>query len=426
VWKNITTKVDRRRALVWGMALLLAVLVLVIAGLLYERHQLLREGAQSEESPQSPEGVSEEYSESVALYGEALEAVGEDYVDQEEIDLKEQTYDAIKGMLDSLGDERHTRFLTPEEMDRDKKVIYREISTGVRLEDGSGEVVVLGLVGGSPAEKAGVEPGDVLLAVDGESVQGRNIIEATDKLKGPEKSTVNLTLLRDGQVREFSMRRTELEVPAASWYLIPETDVAYLRLALFSENSAKEFEDIIAEAQEGGAQRFVLDLRDNRGGRVRQAEKIAARFLPARSVIYSERDGHGEEREVTVPKDNEPLSAPLVVMVNEESKSAAEIVAGALRDNERAEVIGETTNGAGTVLDEYPLSDGSGLLLAVAEWLTPKGDSIRGSGIEPDVEEGLEEGQIPRTPDEIRGLSREEVFAEDAQLERAFEVLQRG
>ena len=285
--------------------------------------------------------------------------------------------------------------------------------------------MVMAPMDGSPADKAGMESGDVIVAVDGESVKEEDTEEIGRRIRGPEGTTVDLTVLRDDEEElEFSVERAELEVPVASWNLIPGTDVAHLRLASFSENSAEKLKGTVAAAQEAGAQSLVLDLRSNPGGLVEQAEEVAAQFLPAESPIYIRKDAEGEE-ETTVPEGNEPVYAPLVVLVDGGSSSSAEIVAGALRDNGRAEVIGETTFGTGTVLDEYLLSDGSAMLLAVAEWLTPNRDSIRGSGIEPDIEVELEEDQEPRTPDETKDLTREEIFAEDAQLERAFEILRK-
>ena len=425
--KGVITKVNWRYVLILGMAFLLVVPVL--AAYLYERSEnerLRSESAQSE-SAQSTDDLSEEDRESVTLYAEALKAVREDYVDQGSINSKEQTYSAIKGMLGSLGDERHTRFLTPEEVEKTRKALSNtQVETGVRLENRGDEVAVLTLISGSPAEEAGIESGDILTAVNGQSVRGEDITAVTERLRGPEGSLVGLTVLRNGEEHEFSIQRVELEVPAASWNLVPGTGVAHLRLALFSENSAAELAQAITEAQEAGARGFVLDFRENTGGKVDQAEKIVAQFLPAGSPIYIRKDAEGNEEETRVPNDNEALDAPLVVLVNGKSASAAEIVAGALQDNERAEVVGETTFGTGTVLDDFVLSDGSAILLAIAEWLTPDGDPIRESGIEPDVEAGLDQGQKPRTPDELRGLSEEKIFGEDAQLERAFEVLQRG
>ncbi len=154
-----------------------------------------------------------------------------------------------------------------------------------------------------------------------------------------------------------------------------------------------------------------------------EAERVVTRFLPAGSVIYIQKDADGKEEERLVHEGNEPLNAPLVVLVDEVSASSAEIVAGALKDNDRAKVVGETTFGAGTVVYEYPLSDGSAVKLATDEWLTPDRASIQGSGIAPDVEVKPEEGQGAPTPAEGEDLSREEVFAKDAQLWHAFEAL---
>ncbi len=396
------------------MAFVFVALVLMLASYLYGRSE-------------SPAGVSAENRESVALYVEALETVEKDYVGQEAIDPKKQTYGAIEGMLKTLGDEGHTRFLSPEEIEQSRQGLSSKyVGVGIKLDNKDGEVVVTSPLDGSPAEEAGIESGDVLVSVDGESVKDEDIKDIADKVRGPEGSKVELTMLRDEEERDFNVERTELEVSAASWNLIPGTDVARLRLASFSENSADKLAEATAEARAAGAERFVLDLRDNAGGLVGQADDIASQFLPAGSSIFIRKNADSEEEVTYVPDNNEPLDAPLVVLVNKGSASSTEIVAGALRDNERARVVGETTFGTGTVLDEYTLSDGSAILLGIAEWLTPNGDFIRGSGIEPDVEVSLKEGQEPRTPEKTRDLSKEEVFKEDAQLERAYEVLQEG
>ena len=410
MWKDTTNKLDRRVAIVKVLALLVVMLTLMLAAYLYGRSQ-------------SPAGISAENREGVVLYAEALKVVEDDYVGQEQIDPQEQTYGAIEGMLDSLGDEGHTRFLGPEEAEKSREALSSTyVGIGIRLDERDGEAVVMAPADGSPAKEVGIESGDVIVAVDGESVKEEDLEEIGGRIRGPEGSVVDLTVLRDEEELEFSVERAELEVPVASWNLIPGTGVVHLRLATFSENSAEKLKGAVTAAQEAGAQSFVLDLRSNPGGLVEQAEEVAAQFLPAGSPIYVRRDAEGEE-ETTVPEENDPLDSPLVVLVDEGSSSSAEIVAGALRDNGRAEVVGETTFGTGTVLEEYNLSDGSAVLLAVAEWLTPNGDSIRGSGIEPNIEVELEDNQEPRTPDETKDLTREQIFAEDAQLEHAFEIL---
>jgi len=394
------------------MALVLVMLALMLAAFLYGRSQ-------------SPAGLPEQDRESVALFAEALNTVREDYVDREDVDASEQTYGAIRGMIDSLGDEGHTRFLTPEEAEKSREAVSSTyVGIGIRLQNKDEEVVIASSMDGSPAKEAGIESGDVLIAVNGESVKPDEFEEIGDRVRGPEGTSVDLAVIRDEDEREFTVERAELEVPTSSWSIIPGTDIAHLRLSSFSENSASKLEGAISEAREAGAERFIFDLRENPGGLVSQAAEVAAQFLPAGDVVYIRRDADGNEEETTVPEDNEPLDAPLVVLVNEGSSSSAEIVAGAMRDNGRAEVVGETTFGTGTVLDEFTLSDGSAILLGIAEWLTPSGDSIRGSGIELDIEVELEEEQEPRTPDETEGLTQEEIFEEDAQLERAFEVLQ--
>jgi carboxyl-terminal processing protease len=412
MWKSTAKEHGRRRTVVWVLALVVLLVATALGSYLYGRSQ-------------SPATLGEEDRDSLALYAQALDIVRDDYVDQEAVDPEKQTYAAIEGMLDSLGDEGHTRFLTPEEREQNHEGLSGTyVGIGVQLEDKEDEVLVAAPIEGSPAEEAGIESGDVVVAVDGESVRGEDISEVVQKVKGPEGSQVRLTVLRDGEERVFDLERAVIEVPVVSWARIPDTDVALVRLASFTNDSAKEVRGAFQEAQAAGARRFILDLRDNPGGRLDQAVEIAGDFLKTGSVVYIRQEASGEREKIEVEDGAERIEAPLAVLVNEGSASSSEILAGALRDNDRAKVIGETTFGTGTVLSEYTLKDGSAILLGVAEWLTPDGDFIRETGIVPDVKVTLDEDAEPLAPSEVRDLSKEEIRKRDPQLGRALDELQ--
>jgi carboxyl-terminal processing protease len=413
VWESTAKGRDRRRTAAWALAFVMLLIATAYGAYAYGRSQ-------------SPAALGEKDRESLALYAEALDTVRDDYVDREALDPKKQTYGAIEGMLDTLGDEGHTRFLTPEEREENSKSLSGTyVGIGVTLESEDEEIVVASPIGGSPADEAGVESGDVVVAVDGESVRGEDLSEVVEMVKGPEGTKVELTVLRDGEERVFDLRRAEIERPVASWALIPGSDVAHVSLTSFSDDSAEKLGQAFEEARAAGARRFILDLRNNPGGRLDQAVEIAGDFLQPGSVVYVRENASGEREKVYVEGGGaQPADAPMVVLVNEETASSAEILAGALRDNDRATVIGETTFGTGTVLSEFVLRDGSAILLGVAEWLTPDGDFIRETGIVPDEKVSLGEDAEPLTPGEARDLSREEILARDAQLRRAFEELQ--
>jgi carboxyl-terminal processing protease len=379
---------------------------------------------------QSPAALTEEDSESVALYAEALDTVREDYVDQGAIDPEKQTRGAIRGMLDTLGDEGHTRFLTPEEREQNEEGLSGTyVGIGIEVEAEEDEVVVVAPIEGSPADRAGIRAGDVLVSVDGKSVRGAELSEVVRRIRGPaetEGTRVAVTVRRKGEERSFSVERAEIKSQAVSWAMIGDTDVAHVSLSSFSNDSAEELREAFERARSAGARRFVLDLRNNPGGRLDQAVEMAGYFLEPGSVVYLRKEAEGgrEEIEVSADGDAGSIDAPLAVLVNEGSASSSEILAGALRDNDRATVIGETTFGTGTVLAEFVLRDGSSILLGVAEWLTPDGDFIRETGIEPDVVVELDRGTEPLAPREVRGLSRDEALKKDAQLRRALEDLQ--
>ena len=411
VWKDTKTRRDRRNAVVRVLALVVVLLATALGAYMVGRSQ-------------SPATLNEKDRESLALYAEALDTVRNNYVDQKNIDAKKETYGAIEGMLETLGDDGHTRFLTPEEREQnDQSLSGTYVGIGVQLEEKNGEVVVAAPIDGSPAEKAGISSDDVLLAVDGKSVRGDEVPEVVEKVKGPKGTSVELTVRHDGERRTYDLQRAEIDSPVASWALIPGTDVGLVLLSSFSDDSAQELQNAFEEAKAAGARRFILDLRNNPGGRLDQAVEMAGYFLEPESVVYIRKDASGEREEITVEGDPESTEAPLAVLVDGGSASSAEILAGALRDNDRAPVVGETTFGTGTVLSEFVLKDGSSILLGVAEWLTPDGDFIRNTGISPDVRVPLSEGTEPLTPDDVSGLSRQEILEKDAQLRTAYEKL---
>jgi len=371
---------------------------------------------------QSIAGLEGRDRESLQLYAEALDTVRDDYVGKENLDPEKQTYGAIEGMLDSLGDEGHTRFQTAKEAENNRAGLSgKYIGVGIQLSDEKEGIVVASPVEGSPAEEAGIESGDVLVAVDGKEVGEKKAAEIVDEVKGEKGTMVELTVRRDGKERDFEMQRAEIKSPVASWYLIPDSETAHVRLTSFSNDSYDELSRVLDEARAGGAKRFILDVRDNPGGRLDQAEKISSEFLETDKVIYIREDADGDREKIRVEDGPETIKAPLVVLVNEGSASSSEILAGALRDNDRAEVIGKTTFGTGTVLSEFTLSDGSSILLGVAQWLTPDGDFIRESGIDPDIEVKLGKDSDPVTPNEAKDMSADEILDGDAQLRRAFE-----
>ncbi|MGH3146399.1 MAG: S41 family peptidase, partial [Rubrobacter sp.] len=266
---------------------------------------------------QSPAALGQEDRESLALYAEALDTVRDDYVDQGAIDSEKQTYGAIEGMLDTLGDEGHTRFLTPEEREQNEEGLSGTyVGIGIEVEAENDAVVVVAPIEGSPADKAGIRAGDVLVSVDGESVQGDDLSEVVRKIRGPEGTEgtrVNVTVRRGQEERQFSVERAEIKSQAVSWALIPDTDVALVSLSSFSDDSADELREAFEEARTAGAGRFVLDLRNNPGGRLDQAVEMAGYFLEPGNVVYVRKEASGEREEIEVDDAEETgtIEAPV-------------------------------------------------------------------------------------------------------------------
>lgn len=360
-----------------------------------------------------PSGApSEEVAEIFRPFWEAWNIVAERYVDPEAVDPQAMTYGAIRGMLDVLGDVGHTRFLTPEERQLEQTGLAGEFA-GIGAEvaqDDDGRIVIIAPLEGSPAEAAGIQAGDVIVRINGEPTENMDLTEAILKVRGEPGTEVTLTVIHPGQTEltEITITREEIEIPGASWTMLPG-NVAYIRLNQFSANLHDELVRILEEAEQQNAERYLIDVRNNPGGLVDQVVAVTSEFLPE-GIVFIQRSRGGQREEFRVRGGAMVPDAPMVVLSNEGSASAAEIFAGALKDQGRATVVGETTFGTGTVLNTFALSDGSALLLGVAEWLTPNGHLIKGNGIEPDMQVALPPEVQPFSPRRAEGLTQEELL----------------
>jgi carboxyl-terminal processing protease len=330
-------------------------------------------------------------------------------------------------MLDSLGDAGHTRFLSAEDARRWEESIEASFEgIGAYIDVRDGQTIIVAPIKGSPAEEAGIRAGDIILKVDGEDTAGWTVEELATRVRGPEGTTVVLTVihLSERAPVDIEVERDEIEIPSVSWTMLPD-DVAFVRLNSFSQRSAAEMEEALTEAQDEGARALVLDLRNNPGGLVNEALDIAGQFLPEGTTVLLEENRSGERTPSRVTNEGVAQDIPMVVLVNFNTASASEIVSGALQDEERATVVGVTTVGTGTVLSPYQLEGGARLLLGTAQWLTPDGRLIRNQGIKPDIEVLLPAGVFPLSPSEAEDFSRQELQdSEDEQLLEALEVLE--
>jgi carboxyl-terminal processing protease len=364
--------------------------------------------------------------EGFGLFWEAWDLVNDRFVQPERADPTAMTHGAIAGMLESLGDDGHTRFLTPDERKRwDEQLAGNFVGIGVQISVRDGRPVVVAPIPGSPAEAAGILAGDIILAVDGVDTLGLTLDKLGTAMRGPSGSQVVLTVRQpDAETpRQVSVERREIEVPSVAWTMLPGSQVALVRLSQFADGTHDELTTALRAARAAGARGLILDLRDNPGGLLHEAIGVASEFLAGGTIVQvQQRDG---SRTVEADQDGAGGAAtdlPLAVLINEASASSAEIVSGALKENGRAPLLGERTFGTGTVLSTYGLSDGSAVLLGTALWLTPDGHAIKGNGITPTHFVSLPAGATPLLPGEAGALSSDALAAsEDRQLVRALE-----
>ena len=312
---------------------------------------------------------------------------------------------ALKGMVSTLGD-KHSTYLGGD--------LYKDFSAqmsgtyagiGVYIASTDEGILIAGVMEGSPAEEAGLQRGDILVSIDGTSVEGYQLEDVSKNIRGPVDTSVDLVVRRDGEEQSFTVQRRQIHVPTVAGKMVDGTDVGYIRVAVFSDGTADDFTKEFTKLREQGMNKLILDLRDNPGGIVEQAVGVASNFVPPNSTIVSYTEQDGKVDQYTAQGTDDPI--PIVVLVNENSASASEIVAGAVHDMKLGPIVGVKTYGKGTVQGVFPVDSASAVKVTVAKYRTTNGREIDGVGIEPDV-------VVPLTPSD----------PEDSQFEKALEIIQ--
>jgi carboxyl-terminal processing protease len=360
------------------------------------------------------------------VFWEAWRLVQDHYVDQSAATPVNLTHGAVSGMLDALGDTGHSRFLSSADRQAEESELNGQFEgIGIEVEVRDDRVTVVSPLDGSPAQKAGILPGDAIDKVNGQDVSHASLDQVSQLIRGPRGSSVQLAVLRPGasELLNFTMTREEVVVPDVTWATVPGEHIAHIRISSFGQNTDSQLRSALANARQAGDTRFVLDLRNDPGGLLDQAVQVTSEFVQSGNVLL-EQDRSGHRDPVAVRGGGVALGDPLVVLINHGTASAAEIVAGALQDDHRASIIGEQTFGTGTVLNEFGLSDGSAILLGVREWLTPNGRSIRNNGITPDHVVAEPTTVTPVVPTAERSLSPDQLKAtQDLQLFAAVDAV---
>lgn len=299
-----------------------------------------------------------------------------------EIDENKVLDETIKGYVNGLGDE-YSEYLTVEDWEEFQTVaLGNYVGIGIYMStDKNDNVVVVEPIKESPAEKVGIKAGDVIVGVNDESVIGAGSEYVSNKIKGEEGTKVKVTIERNGEYLDFDIERKAIKVYHVETEML-ENNIGYISLATFDEGCAEEFKKEYLELKNKGAKKIIVDLRNNTGGLVEEALSLLDLFLPKNTTTLVTVDSKGN-KDYSKTKDPQLITEDVVVLVNEYSASASEIVAGALKDHERAQVVGTKTYGKGVIQSVFMLEDGSALKLTVEEYFTPKEVKINKVGIEP-------------------------------------------
>ncbi|MBI4840480.1 MAG: S41 family peptidase [candidate division NC10 bacterium] len=322
--------------------------------------------------------------EKLKVFTEILSLVQSNYVD--EVKSRELIYGAVKGMLETL--DPHSAFMPPEtfrEMQVETQGIFGGLGIEITVEDRT--LTVVAPIEGTPADRAGIQPGDRIIKIEGQPTKDMTLMDAVRKLRGPKGSKVTITILREGSLEplDVTLVREVIEVKSVRSKELGD-GIYYVRVSSFQERTSKDLERVLEQAQKAGSTALVLDLRNDPGGLLNQAVTVTDMFLDkGQLIVYTQGRIKNQDLRFTAEHSNGFPRWPMVVLVNGGSASASEIVAGALQDWKRAVILGTKTFGKGSVQTVIPLSDGSGLRLTTAKYFTPRGRSIHGTGIMPDI-----------------------------------------
>ncbi len=415
------TRQSGGRPSAWLSGVLLAILMvlLFIGGVMFDRVAL-----RGFVFGRNAEGFNE------ALLEEARGIIQNHYVDQDAASTARLQDGALAGMVEILGDTGHSRFMTPVMVEEQRNSMAGEFEgIGAYVEMRDGFVTIVSPIDNSPAQAMGVRPGYIVLEVDGQDMTGLTLQEVISHIVGPAGTEVTITFFdpEKGENVTLTIKRARIELQNVTWAMLPGTTIAQARISGFSRGVGEDLAAAIDAAEAQGATGIIFDLRNNPGGLLDEAVAVAGEFLPAKSVVVLRQDAQGQVREERVADDAQPTTLPVVVLVNQGSASASEIVSGALQDAGRGLLVGETTFGTGTVLNEFSLSDGSAILLATEQWLTPDGRVIWRQGIVPDEPVALDGPVQLIVPETARDMTPEQLAAtNDQQVLRALELLSGG
>ena len=354
-------------------------------------------------------GESGEITSEISKYKSLIDKYFLGEVDEEK--LKEG---AIKGYIEGLNDP-YTEYISKEDMqDYMADTIGNFVGIGIYMvkDTEADRIMVLSPIKGSPAEKAGILPGDLIISVDGVEYKAEDMSVAANKIKGESGTTVKLEILRGTETKTFELKRENIKVNPVEGKVL-ENKIGYIEFSSFDEGTAQEFKTKFEELQKQGIKSLIIDLRNNGGGIVDEALEIADYILDKDDVILYEVDKNNEEK-IEKSKNAPIINMPIVILTNENTASSSEILAGALKDHGKAKIVGTKTYGKGVIQQLLTLPDGSGLKITSEEYLTPNRTKINKVGIEPD-----EKVELPESVKNVLLVDEKD----DTQLKKAIEIL---